>query len=80
MGPYAGFDFNLTLCPLMSRLQHIYHGQPCAKVDLNPMSVSTLSDLVVLGFHLKNNIKKNSTIHGCVGYGMRRPAEKTAGL
>jgi hypothetical protein len=24
MGPYAGFDFNLTLCRLQSRLQHIY--------------------------------------------------------
>ncbi len=29
MGPYAGVDYkNLTLCPLQSRLQHIYHGQP----------------------------------------------------
>ncbi len=27
MGPY-GVDCNLTLCPLQSRLQHIYHGQP----------------------------------------------------
>ncbi len=26
MGPYAGVDYNLTLC----RLQHIYHGQPYA--------------------------------------------------
>ncbi len=23
MGPYAGVDYNLTLCPLQSRLQHI---------------------------------------------------------
>ncbi len=29
MGPYAGVDYNFTLCPLQSRLQHIYHGQPC---------------------------------------------------
>ncbi len=29
---YARAD-NLTLCPL----QHIYHGQPYARVDLNPM-------------------------------------------
>jgi hypothetical protein len=33
MGPYVGVDYNLTLCPL----QHIYHGQPYARVDLNPM-------------------------------------------
>jgi hypothetical protein len=44
MGPYAGVDYyNLTLCPLQSRLQHIYHGQPYARVDLNPMPESTLS-------------------------------------
>ncbi len=34
MGPYAGVGYNLTLCPLQSRLQHIYHGQPYARVDL----------------------------------------------
>jgi hypothetical protein len=28
----------LTICPLQSRLQHIYHGQPNARVDLNPYS------------------------------------------
>ncbi len=27
MGPYAWVDYNLTLCPLQSRLQHIYHGR-----------------------------------------------------
>ncbi len=44
MGPYAVVDYNLTLCPLQSRLQHIYHGQPYARVDLlNPMPESTLS-------------------------------------
>ncbi len=43
MGPYAKVDYNLTLCPLQSRLQHIYHGQPYASVDLNPMPESTLS-------------------------------------
>ncbi len=36
--PYAGIDYNLTLCPLQSRLQHIYHGQPYARVDLSPMA------------------------------------------
>ena len=43
MGPYAGDDCNLTLCPLHSRLQHIYHGQPYARVDLNPVPELTLS-------------------------------------
>jgi hypothetical protein len=29
IGPYAGVDYNLTLCPLQSsRSQHIYRGQP----------------------------------------------------
>ncbi len=40
MGPYAGVDYNLTLCPLQSRLEHIYQGQPYARVDLNPMPES----------------------------------------
>jgi hypothetical protein len=43
MGPYAGVGYNLTVCPLQSRLQHIYHGQPYARVDLNPMPESTLT-------------------------------------
>jgi hypothetical protein len=43
MGPYAGVDLNLTLCPLQSRHQHIYHGQPYARVDLNPMPELSLS-------------------------------------
>jgi hypothetical protein len=38
-GPFAGVDYNLTLCPLQSRLQHIYHGgQPYARVDFIPQS------------------------------------------
>ncbi len=36
LGPYAGADYNLSLCPLDSLLQLIYHGQPYARVDLNP--------------------------------------------
>ena len=36
VGPYAGVDYNLTLCPLQSRLQHIYHGQPYARVGFFP--------------------------------------------
>ncbi len=50
MGPYVGADYNLTFCPLQSRLQHIYHGQPYARVDLNPMPESTLSPSQGLGF------------------------------
>jgi hypothetical protein len=34
MGPYAGVDYNLT----HSRLEHIYHGQPYARVDFIPQS------------------------------------------
>jgi hypothetical protein len=26
MVPYAGDEYNLTLCQLQSRIQHIYHG------------------------------------------------------
>jgi hypothetical protein len=39
-GLYALVDYNLTLCPLQSRLQlqHIYHGQPYARVDFIPSS------------------------------------------
>ncbi len=43
MGPSARVDYNLPSCPLQSRLQHIYHGQPYARVDLNPVPESTLS-------------------------------------
>jgi hypothetical protein len=43
MRPYAGVDYNLNLFPLQSRLQHIYHGQPYARVDLNPVPESTFS-------------------------------------
>ncbi len=44
MGPYTGVDYNLALCPVQSRLQHICHGfgQPYARVDNNPMPESTL--------------------------------------
>jgi hypothetical protein len=42
MGSYAGVDFNLTLCPLQSRLQNIYHGQPYSIFHLNSMPESTL--------------------------------------
>jgi hypothetical protein len=39
MGPWPELTiYNLTLCLLQSRLQHIYHGQPYASVDLIPQS------------------------------------------
>jgi hypothetical protein len=34
MGPYAEDDYNLTLCPLQSRLLHINHGQPHARAGI----------------------------------------------
>ncbi len=40
---YAGVDYNLTLCPLQSRLQRIYYGQPYAGVDFTSMPESTVS-------------------------------------
>jgi hypothetical protein len=43
IGPYAGDYYNLALCLLQSRLQHIYHGQLNARVDLNLMPESTLT-------------------------------------
>jgi hypothetical protein len=47
MEPYAGADYNLTLCRLQSRPRRITMGmgigQPYARVDLNPMPESTLS-------------------------------------
>ncbi len=33
MGPHAEVDYKLTLCPLQTRLQHIYFGQRYARVD-----------------------------------------------
>jgi len=36
VGPFAGVEYSLTLFPLQSRLRHIYHGQPYARVDFIP--------------------------------------------
>ncbi len=41
MGPYAGVDYNLTLCPLQSRLQHIYHWATLCQSLLSPVPEST---------------------------------------
>ncbi len=43
MGPSAGADYNLTFCPLQSRLQHIYHGQSHTRVDLKEDTQSIFS-------------------------------------
>jgi hypothetical protein len=43
MKSYDGVDYKLTLCRLQSRLQNIYHGQPYARVDLDPIPESTFS-------------------------------------
>jgi hypothetical protein len=45
MRPYDGADYYLLLCPLQSRPQHIYYGQPYARVDLNTVPESTLSPI-----------------------------------
>ncbi len=45
MGPYDGVDYDLTLCRLQSRLQDIYHAQPYARVDINPMPESGTKNL-----------------------------------
>jgi hypothetical protein len=50
LGPFAGVDYNLTFCPLQSGLQHVYHGQSYARVDLNPMPKSAYSPVRDFGF------------------------------
>jgi len=50
MGPYAGVDYNLTLCLLQS-LNTFW--QPYARVVLNPMPELTLSPVRDLGFGLR---------------------------
>ncbi len=42
MWTYAGAEYSLPLCRLLSRLQHMYHEQPYDRVDRNPMLESTL--------------------------------------
>ncbi len=45
-GTLAGVDYNLTLCRLQSRLQHMNHGQSrplrYARVDFIPPVIGTL--------------------------------------
>ncbi len=42
MGPIPEFDYNLTLCPLQSRLQHIYHRQPRSQSRPESYAISRL--------------------------------------
>jgi hypothetical protein len=53
MGPYAVVDYNLTLSRLQSRLQHIYHGQPCARTDLTLRHSRLYSPIRDLEFGLR---------------------------
>jgi hypothetical protein len=63
MGPYAGgADYNLTLWPHQSRPQHLYHGQPYARVELNPMPESTLYP-PSQGLFLKESATSDMTDH-----------------
>jgi hypothetical protein len=43
MRPYAGVDYNLTLCPLQSRLQHICHGKPYDLLSSMPITEWTFT-------------------------------------
>ncbi len=76
MGPYAGVDYNLNLCPLQGRLQYIYHGQPYARVDFttlcksrlyNPIQESTLSPTLDLA---SGSCAPDVTV--CVTHGISR--------
>ncbi len=58
MGPYAGVDYNLTLCPLQSRHQHIHHGQPYARVDLNQCQSRLYPPVKDFGFGLSSFVRR----------------------
>ncbi len=50
-----------TLCPLQSRFQHIYHGQPYARVDLNSYArVDFIPPVRDFGFGLIESIEERS--------------------
>jgi hypothetical protein len=55
MRPYVGVDYNLSLCPLQSRLQRIYHG--------NPMPEPTLSPSQGLGLDLASALKRKECLY-----------------
>ncbi len=59
MRPYAGVEYSLTLCPLQSRLQHIYHGQPYAKVDLTLCQCRLYPPVRDFGIGLRNFGEQN---------------------
>jgi hypothetical protein len=49
MGPYAGAEYTLTLCPLQSLLKHIYHGQPTLQRHNTQKSKQIFSGKELLG-------------------------------
>ncbi len=55
-GTLAGVDYNLTLCPLQSRLQHIYNGQPYARLDLTLCQSQLYPPTRDFGFGLFGNL------------------------
>jgi hypothetical protein len=66
MGPYAGVDYNLTLCALQSRLQHIYQATH-ARVDFIHQSrtLDLASIIFLISKHdlqwFRDGIRTNST-------------------
>ncbi len=51
-------EFSITL-PLQSRLQHIYHWQRYAKVDLNPMPAESTLSPRDFGFGLRSGLQED---------------------
>jgi hypothetical protein len=61
MGPYAGVDYNLTSCPLQSRLQHINHGQTYARVDFIPSQGFWIWPQLIQGYFIGRRRNRFST-------------------
>ncbi len=64
MGLYAVVENNLTLSQLKSRLQHIYHGQPYARVDFIPQSwaqesISSLAESIPVPEFIDPRFREN---------------------
>ncbi len=66
----------LTICSLQNRLQHIYHRQPYARVDLNPMPELTLSPSKGLRIWPQSTVytKGDAGREQCKGYSCLREA------
>jgi hypothetical protein len=54
MGPYAGVDHNLTLCPLYCRLQHITMGTSMPESTLSPSQGLWIWQIVTRGIKVCN--------------------------